>query len=300
MKGPCAGSDVADALPADYAQFANEPLPTPPSFNEEDISDKPSFIQKVPSLSEKNIAAITQRYRCALASLLAADRGMAQIDAELAKAGELENTIVIFTSDNGFYYGEHRLAREKIRPYEEALRVPFVIRMPQGLLGPTVSSVDEPVANIDLAPTILELAGAPPCYKPGRCRVMDGRSVVPLLLGQGGWPQDRALVVEFRTGDQKFNTSSSCAYRGIRAGGFLYVQHTQVPSAPDGVCVAADERELYDLANDPFQLQNQYPAAEGSLYEPIQAGLDARLGALFACAGIEGRDPPPASGSYCE
>ncbi len=148
MGGPCAGSDVADALPADYAQFANEPLPTPPSFNEEDIGDKPSFVQRVPSLNEKNVASITQRYRCALASLLAADRGMQQIDAELARAGELESTIVIFISDNGFFYGEHRLAREKIRPYEEALRVPFAIRVPPGVLGaPTVPSVDELVGT---------------------------------------------------------------------------------------------------------------------------------------------------------
>jgi N-acetylglucosamine-6-sulfatase len=301
MGGPCAGTDVADALPADYAQFANEPLPTPPSFNEEDIGDKPSFVQKVPSLTEQNIAKITQRYRCALASLVAADRGMQQIDAELAKAGELENTIVIFISDNGFFYGEHRLPREKIRPYEEALHVPFAIRVPPGLLGaPTVSTVDELVANNDLVPTILEFAGAAPCLAPGRCRVMDGRSVVPLLLGQGGWPQDRGLVVEFSTGDENFNTSSSCAYSGLRTPGYLYVEHTRVPTPPDGRCVPADEREFYDLVNDPFELQNQYPSAPGSFYEPIQASLDARLAALANCAGIEGRDPLPASGAYCE
>jgi N-acetylglucosamine-6-sulfatase len=300
MKGACAGSDVADALPADYAQFANEPLPTPPSFNEQDVSDKPSFIQKAPSLSERNVAKITQRYRCALGSLLAVDRGIAQIDAELAKAGELDNTVVLFISDNGFFYGEHRLPREKIRPYEEALRIPFAVRMPQGVMGPTASSVDELVGNVDLVPTILELAGAAPCLGPGRCRVTDGRSLVPLLLGQGGWPQDRGLAIEFRTGDDKFNTSSSCTYRGIRTAGFLYVQHTRVPSPPDGVCVPADERELYDLADDPFQLQNQYPAQPGSFYEPIQAALDARMNALATCAGIEGRDPPPSSGNYCE
>jgi len=301
MGGPCAGSDVPDALPGDYAQFANEPLPTPPSFNEEDIGDKPSFVQRVPLLTEKNVATITQRYRCALASLLSVDRGMQQIDAELAKAGELENTIVIFISDNGFFYGEHRLPREKIRPYEEALHVPFAIRVPPGLLGaPTVSSVDELVANVDLVPTILELAGAGPCLAADRCRVMDGRSVVPLVLGQGGWPQDRGLAVEFSTGDEKFNTSSSCAYQGIRTPGFLYVQHTRVPQPPDGVCVPADEREYYDLAADPFQLQNLYPSDPSSLAGSIEGSLAARAARLAGCAGIEGRDPAPASGSYCE
>jgi N-acetylglucosamine-6-sulfatase len=300
-KGPCGGHDVPDPDPADYPQFANEPLPTPPSFNEEDIGDKPSFVQKVPSLTEKKVAAITQRYRCALASLVAVDRGMAAIDAALAKAGELDDTVVIFTSDNGFFYGEHRLAREKLRPYEEALRVPLVIRVPPGLLGaPTVSSSHELVANIDIAPTILDLAGAAPCLGPDRCRVMDGRSLVPLLLGQGGWPQDRALVVEFRAANENFNTSSSCVYRGLRTPSFLYVRHTSVPSPPDGLCVPADERELYDLAADPYQLQNLYPADPASGYGSVQAQLEARLAQLASCAGIEGRDPVPASGSYCQ
>jgi arylsulfatase A-like enzyme len=226
---------------------------------------------------------------------------MQQLDAKLARAGELENTIVIFISDNGFFYGEHRLAREKIRPYEEALHVPFAIRVPPGVLGaPTVPSVDELVGNIDLVPTILELAGAGPCLAPDRCRVMDGRSLVPLLLGQGGWPQDRGLAVEFSTGDEKFNTSSSCAYQGIRTPGFLYVQHTSVPSPPEGVCVPADEREYYDLAADPFQLQNLYPSDPNSLLGAIEGPLAARAAQLAGCAGIEGRDPAPASGSYCE
>jgi N-acetylglucosamine-6-sulfatase len=299
-KGPCAGRDVADPDPADYAQFAAEPLPTPPSYNEQDVSDKPSFVQKVPPLTEKNVAAITQRYRCALSSLVAVDRGMAAIDAALAEAGELDDTVVIFTSDNGFFYGEHRLAREKIRPYEEALRVPLVIRTPPGLLGAqTASSSHQLVANIDIAPTILDLAGAAPCLAPNRCRVMDGRSLVPLLLGQGGWPQDRALVVEFRVADKNFNTSSSCVYQGLRTPSFLYVQHTSVPSPPDGLCVPADERELYDLGADPYQLQNLYPADPAGGYSGVQLQLDARLARLATCAGIEGRDPPPANGNYC-
>ena len=301
MKGPCAGSDVPDALPADYAQFANEPLPTPPSFNEEDIGDKPSFVQREPSLSEKTVAKIQQRYRCALGSLPPVDRGIQQIDAALAKAGELDDTIVIVISDNGFFFGEHRLAREKIRPYEEAVHIPFVMRVPQGALGsPAVSGVDPLVSNVDLVPTILDLAGAGPCLGPGRCRVMDGRSLVPLMLGQGGWPEHRGILLEFSVAEDRFNTSSSCAYRGIRVAGLAYVQHTRVPAPPDGTCVPADERELYDLEADPFQLQNRYPAAPGSFYEPIQAELDARTTALSNCAGIEGRDPVPASGNYCE
>ena len=300
-KGPCAGRDVPDPDPADYAQFANEPLPTPPSFNEEDISDKPSFVRKVPPLTEKNLAAITQRYRCALASLVAVDRGMAAIDAALAQAGELDNTVVMFMSDNGFFNGEHRLPREKIRPYEEGLRIPLAMRVPPGALGtPAVSSVDDLVANIDIAPTILELAGTTPCLAPDRCRVMDGRSLVPLLLGQGGWPADRGLAIEFKTADEKFNTSSSCEYHGIRTPTQLYVEHVSIPNVATGLCEAGDEREHYDLVADPFELQNLYPANSASPSGVAQAQLAERAGRLSNCAGIEGRDPAPASGNYCQ
>jgi N-acetylglucosamine-6-sulfatase len=300
-KGPCAGRDVAKPDPADYAAFANEPLPTPPSFNEEDISDKPSFVKDVPRFTEKNIAAITQRYRCALASLVGVDRGMAAIDAALAQAGELDNTVVMFVSDNGFFYGEHRLAREKIRPYEEALRVPLAIRAPAAVLGTqAVSSVDNLVANIDLTPTILDFAGAAPCIAPDRCRVMDGRSLVPLLRGEGGWPADRGVGVEWQTADATFNTSSSCEFHGIRTPSQLYVQHVRVPTPPNGLCQPADEREHYDLAADPFELQNLYPADPSTPQGLIEGLLAARTAKLANCAGIEGRDPPPASGNYCE
>jgi N-acetylglucosamine-6-sulfatase len=299
-KGPCRPDEMADPGPGDYDPFAADPLPTPPSFNETDMSDKPSFVKKLPPMSERRIGEIADRYRCANGSLLAVDRSMAAIDAALAKAGELERTVVIFMSDNGFFYGEHRLRREKIRPYEEALRVPFAIRAPVGVLGGApVPTVGELVANIDLAPTILHLAGVQPCLGPGACRVMDGRSLVPLMLGQGGWPADRSVGIEFRTADEKFGTSSSCEYRGIRTSTHVYVQHTSVPNPITDLCEPADEREHYDLTADPFQLTNLYPAttAEGAAFE---AELHERMARLTSCAGIEGRDPPPPSGHYCE
>jgi N-acetylglucosamine-6-sulfatase len=299
-KGPCAGDDTADPDPKDFGQFAAEPVPRPPSFDEEDISDKPSFIRKVGRITERRLKEITERYRCALASLRAVDRGVAAVDAALAQAGELERTVVIFTSDNGFFNGEHRLAREKIRPYEEALRVPLVMRIPQTVAGPTVPTVNELVANIDLAPTILELAGASPCIPGGGCRVMDGRSLLGLAAGQGGWPQDRGIVLEFKVTDPEFGTSSSCAYRGIRTPSQVYLEHTSIPNPVTGVCQPGDEREHYDLNADPFQLQNLYPAPDSSPAATLQSQLASRLSVLADCAGIEGRDPLPPSGHYCQ
>jgi N-acetylglucosamine-6-sulfatase len=299
-KGPCAGDDTADPDPKDFAQFAAEPVPRPPSFDEEDISDKPSFIRKVGRITERRLKEITERYRCALASLRAVDRGVAAVDAALAQAGELERTVVIFTSDNGFFNGEHRLAREKIRPYEEALRVPLVMRIPQAVAGPTVPTVNELVANIDVAPTILELAGASPCIPGGGCRVMDGRSLLGLALGQGGWPQDRGIVLEFKVTDPEFGTSSSCAYRGLRTPTQVYIEHTSIPNPVTGVCEPGDEREHYDLNADPFQLENLYPAPDSSPAATRQSELASRLSVLADCAGIEGRDPLPPSGHYCQ
>jgi arylsulfatase A-like enzyme len=160
--------------------------------------------------------------------------------------------------------------------------------------------VNELVSNIDLAPTILELAGASPCLPNGSCRVLDGRSLMPLILGQGGWPADRALGLEFRTGDEKFGTSSSCEYRGVRTAQFVYIQHTSVPNQVTDLCEAADERELYDLVEDPYELTNLYPPNPLTPAAMIQEQLHERMSALSTCAGIEGRDPPPPSGHYCE
>ena len=245
--------------------------------------------------------ALKLRYRCALASLADVDRGMAQIDAALAQAGELDNTVVIFVSDNGFFYGEHRLPREKIRPYEEALHVPLAIRAPAAVLGTQqVSSSNDLVANLDLTPTILDFAGAAPCVAPGHCRVLDGRSLIPLMRGEGGWPQDRGLAIEWRTNDETFNTSSSCEFHGVRTATQVYVEHVSVPVPPNGLCVPADEREHYDLGSDPFELQTLYPQDPSSTAGLAEAELAQRTAQLAHCAGIEGRDPAPASGSYCE
>ncbi len=127
--GPCGGLVPPD--PRDAAAFSTEPLPRPPSFDEEDVSDKPSFISNLPRLDPTTTATIERRYRCALASLVAVDRGVRKIVAALRRAGELDDTVIIFTSDNGFYFGEHRIPEQKTRPYEEALRVPLLIRVPE-------------------------------------------------------------------------------------------------------------------------------------------------------------------------
>ena len=282
--------------PGDEGLFKNAELPKPPSFNEQDVSDKPSFIKNLPQLGSKTISSIEKRYRCTLASLAGVDRGVKKIWRVLGQTGERDNTVLVFLSDNGFFFGEHRLAKSKFRAYEEDLRVPLAMRVPQRLLGGTaVPKVDQQVANIDIAPTLLELAGA----ESGR--VMDGRSLLGLMRGSSaGYPQDRAIEIEFKEKGVPSELSASCTFAAVRTATQFYVEHTSVPDAGGNSCRPADEVEHYDLADDPFELDNLSPAQPGSAAAQAQEALRERLQQLSDCAGIEGRDPQPAGGFYCE
>jgi N-acetylglucosamine-6-sulfatase len=177
--------------PRDRDAFADEPLPMAPSFNEPDVADKPSFVRARPGISAAGVAEVTREHRCRLASLRSVDRGVARIYDALRAVGEHDDTVFVFTSDNGWLAGQHRVPGGKVLPYEESLRVPLLVRLPERIRGPAplVRSSGAPVANIDLAPTLLELARARPCAPSGRCRVLDGRSLLPLLRGRwGGGP----------------------------------------------------------------------------------------------------------------
>jgi len=291
--GRC-GARAVPEDPDDEKPLRHEPLPNPPSFNEADVSDKPSFVRDRPLLSGGRIKKMTKRYECAAGALRSVDSGVKEIVQALRKANELDNTVIAFTSDNGYYFGEHRIARDKTHPYEEGIRVPLLMRVPIAYLGgrTPVPQVHTQVANIDLAPTFLALAGGQSCV-PGDCRVMDGRSLMPLVRGDGGWPTGRGLLVEYRGASSK--GTSSCEYQAIRAPGRFYVEHVQVPDPLTGICEPAEEIELYDLAADPYQLQNLYSSSP-AVAEPLAGRLDI----LRDCSGIAGRDPAPAEGTYCE
>jgi N-acetylglucosamine-6-sulfatase len=293
-KGPCAHSAVPPG--GGPGAFATAELPTPPSLNEPDVSDKPSFIANQPILDEPSIAELERQHRCRLASLPAVDEGIRRIVDTLARMGELDDTAIAVVSDNGYFFGEHRIRNEKYHAYEEAARIPMMIRFPAGI-GTPGASTDAAVANIDVAPTLLALAGASPCAA-GSCRVLDGRSLVDLVTG-GSWPAERALALELARAAERPTTLLPCTYAGIRVAGQVYVEYSKVPDA-SGQCVPAFEVEHYDLATDPHQLTNLAQAMPGTPAAETQAALAQRLATLVDCAGIEGRDPLPPSGHYCE
>jgi arylsulfatase A-like enzyme len=255
------------ATPAERHEdaFAGEKAPRPPSFDEEDVSDKPSEIRNSSRFSDEEISAIDEDYRRRLSSMLAVDEMVASLLEELEVAGKLDDTFIFFTSDNGWLQGEHRFNMQKDRAYEESARVPLFVRGPGVLAG---SKVEKLVLNTDFAPTFAELAGID--------FSADGRSLVPLLRGgeeglSSSWRS--AILLEGFVG------KSTRAYGAIRTESYKYVEYDN------------GERELYDLQADPYELDSIYESADSSLVEDLKT----KLKALRSCSGVgcqEAEDDP--------
>ena len=241
---------AAKPAPRHAHAFDTEPLPTPPNFNEANVSDKPADIRRRPLLSANRIADVRRRYRCELESLLSVDEGVADLIDALRARRELNSTLIVYTSDNGYFHGEHRIPDRKTKIYEESIRVPLLMRGP-GVGVPRGASVDDLVINADLAPTIVDVADASPGL------LMDGRSLIPVAQ-QPGLEQGRELLIE------QHNLIA------IRTESHIYAEHS------------TGERELYDLVEDPFELQSLH---EDPAYAPVRAQLAARLRELKGCAG---------------
>jgi N-acetylglucosamine-6-sulfatase len=236
--------------------FATTPFPRPPSFDEARMFDKPQVVADRPRLDPLTIAGIEENWRQELESLQAVDDAVAGVYDTLARTGELDNTLIVFTADNGFMHGEHRAKAEKVLLYEESVRVPLVMRgpsIPVGFRDP------RPVANIDLAPTIVDATDAIPR------RVLDGRSLLPQLADRTAW-WGRDILLENGQG-----ANGVPSYRAIRTGSFVYAEH-----------LTTGEYELYDLERDPYQLDS----LDGDpAYEAIQRDLATRLETLRFCRG---------------
>jgi arylsulfatase A-like enzyme len=193
-------------------------LSRPPSFNEPKIGDKPRAIRRLDPLRSENVELLTRRYRCMLESLQSVDEGVAEILDEVRQAGELNQTYVMLTSDNGFFYGgEHRIRGGKNLVYEEAIRVPMVIRGPSVAANRSLSRLS---VNPDLTRTILDAANVQPGRPP------DGVSLFGPASGR------KAISVESRH------------FRAARTTRYLYAMQD------------TGERELYDLRRDPYELRN--------------------------------------------
>ena len=236
--------------------FSGRSLPSPPSFNEEDVSDKPKWVRR-PKLSNKSSYKKTlgDLYRRRLGALQSVDGMVGALISTLRDTGQLDNTYFMFTSDNGYLLEEHRLTGKRVA-YEESIGIPFIVR------GPDVPAqrVDHLVINNDFAPTVAELAGVePPSF-------VDGKSFVPLLR------TEKPDLEEWRTGFL-VEQHQKPAYKALRTNGHTYVKWP------------GDDRELYDLSADPYQLRSLHDKADPAFI----AGLSAQLEALRDCDGEQCR-----------
>ncbi len=246
---------------------------TPPVGSaERDVTDKPRYLRKLPELTAQERDAETDVTRQRAESLFALDLQIGHTISELSRSGQLANTVVMFTSDNGYYLGEHRKRQGKINLHEPSLRVPLLIAGP----GVPRGKRFDPVSTVDIAPTLAAYAGV-------RMPAADGLSLRGLIAqGDHGW--DRPVVTEGRMPVGRYATlhrlgPSPLNTRGLRLGRWKITRYS------------TGETELYDLERDPLELDNLSRT-------PRFAGVLADLKALYRqyddCRGEACSAPLPA------
>ncbi|MCG5216329.1 sulfatase family protein [Streptosporangium soli] len=258
---------IAPHAPANHAPrhadaFTGAIAPRTPSFDQEDLSAEPAWLRSMPRLDPAAIARIDERYRARMRAMLGVDDLVGSLVASLSRSGRLANTYIFFTSDNGFHLGSHRIPNGKTTPFDESIRVPLVVRGPGVRAGADVTSL---ATTVDLGPTFGAIAGAEvPAF-------VEGRSLVPLLTGvpPPGWR--RNVLVEFFSPPGLLTLSPATVppYRGLRTERYTYVEYE------------TGERQLYDLASDPFQLRNLAAEAPPELLSALQRSLQA----MATCSG---------------
>lgn len=240
--------EPATPAPRHAHAFDGEKAPRLPSFDERDVSDKPPSIRSLSLLSSTQIAQIDTLHEKRVESLQSVDELVEAVVGKLQNERVLDNTYVVFTSDNGYHHGEHRIKSGKAKPYEESIRMPLLIRGPSVQAG---TSTNKLTLNTDFLPTFTDLAGV---TTPG---YVDGRSLRPVLEGSATtWRT--AILLELRSSILGIRTSDSRKY--IEYG--------------DGF------KEYYDLNADPYELRNLVYYGE---VPPTD--LRTRLQALKGCAG---------------
>ena len=242
-------------------RYAGRPMPrranafVPPA-------DKPALLQRIAGLPPlgKATATTDDEIRGRLEMLLAVDDSLGRIVAALARKGILDDTLIVFTSDHGYFYGEHGLNEERRLAYEETIRIPLIVRLPR--LARAGTTPPEIALSIDLAPTLLEVAGVAP--GPG----IQGRSLVPVLQGKAdGWRT--SFLVEYFS-DTVFPRIRTMGYTAARTARHKYIRFSELRGMD----------ELYDLEADPYELTNLIGRPEAKALLPaMQAELQRLLDA---------------------
>jgi arylsulfatase A-like enzyme len=253
--------------PRDRRRFANLRVPHTPAFDFGHRARRPAWLDR-PPLTRGAVQFMDHRFRRRVQAVQAIDRMVGSLQRRIRSLGLASNTYFVFSSDNGFHMGEHRLRPGKMTAFDTDIRVPLVIAGPGIRPGMRIGALTE---NIDLAPTFEDLAGHTPSPS------IEGRSLVPLL--QGGTPADwrKAVLVEhlgpdLDPSDPDFprpNSGNPPSYNAIRLAHSLYVEYA------DGT------REYYETRLDPFQLHNAYAA----LSTQFRRALHRQVKQLVRCQG---------------
>ncbi len=229
------------------------------SFDE--LGGKPALRRALVSKSPDGIQPTgenTIRRRAEM--MLAVDESVGRIVNALDAEGILDDTFIVFTSDNGYFYGEHGLSLERRMPYEESIRTPLIVRYPRLVSGQT--DIEALILSVDIAPTVLDVAGVPIGAH------IQGRSLVPVLQGMTrGWRA--SIFVEFYTYENPFSWLVDMDYRAVRTQQYKYIHWMQHPG----------ENELYDLNADPFEMQNL-------INDPMMTGVLSDLRRQLADAAV--------------
>ncbi len=210
---------------------------------------KPALERKIGNLPPLGRATGTsdETIRNRARMLKSVDEGIGQLRAALERTGQLDNTVFIFTSDEGYFFGEHGLSIERRLAYEESIRIPLIIRYPKRIRAG--SSVNAMVLGIDLAPTLLELGKTEPTV------AMHGRSLVPLLAGRKiSWRS--SFLIEYFS-DRTMQRMLNMGYKAVRTERWKYIHYTELEGSD----------ELYDLRKDPYEMKNLIaePSSRGVL-----------------------------------
>ena len=236
-------------------RYAGQPMPRRPNAFKPPL-DKPALMRRIGTLPPlgRQTATTDEEVRGRLEMLLAVDDSLGRIVALLEKAGSLDNTVVVFTSDHGYFYGEHGLNEERRLAYEETIRIPLLVRYPSRIQAGSIA--DEMVLSIDVAPTLLGLAGLTP---PGG---MEGRSLVPIFNHEPRqWRE--SFLIEYYS-DTVFPRILNMGYSAVRTGRFKYIEYRDLKGM----------NELYDLQTDPYEERNIITTAEAA---PLLARMQAEL-----------------------
>jgi N-acetylglucosamine-6-sulfatase len=225
--------------------FNHVTLPEPPSFEEADVSDKPEAVRQP---DPPNTQRLRKEYEGKLETLQDVDDLVGKLVNRLEATGQLQNTYIVYTTDNGWIMGEHNLTAKGL-PYEEAIRVPYLVRgpgVPQGEVH------EELVSNVDLAPTFAAWGGV-------QMADADGRDLAPVLERDPAPSWRKRLLIEHFAGH---------TWSGLRTPRYTYAEY------------AAGEKELYDMRKDPYELENIAETSDDALLQD----LDSRLESLRGCA----------------